>query len=235
MNAATPPLLTAHQLVLANGPPDDPFDFSLAQGERCLIHGQGGAGKTLLVRTLLGLDEALAGRIRLFGHDLETLGSTARLALRASVGVLFAEDGLIPAWSGYENLALPLRYHGLGDEAAQALRLEAAIERYGLPPAWLDLPVAGLGAPRRAMLALVRALLPAPRLLVTDDPPLEAMAKCGAAGFGHLLTDVLEGPHALLCLHAAPGGFPLATGHGARWRRGSLQGGRLHLEGGATC
>lgn len=84
-----------------------------------------------------------AGRVLLFGQDTERTDPAVLLALRRKLGVVLKQDGLLPAWTGLENLELPLRYHRLLDEADIQQRIRTLCERYELPARWLDQPVAG--------------------------------------------------------------------------------------------
>jgi ABC-type lipoprotein export system ATPase subunit len=186
-------LLAARGIVLAPFPDAPAFDFRVQHGEHWLLLGASRSGKTPLLKTLLGMMSARAGTVELFGHDLDQTAPSQLLKLRRRVGTVFAADGLLPAWSGIENLALPLRYHDLAPPAEIMQRIEAYAERYAIPAHWLDGPVANLSREKRAALSLVRALIVEPELLVIDGIPFDAIEAFSGIKSTRLLEDAIAG------------------------------------------
>lgn len=121
--------------------------------------GPNGAGKTTTIRLLLGLLRPQAGDVRLFGRDLH-----ADRAVLAQVGALVESPALYPHLSGRANLEVERRLRG-----HPATRVDAVLERVGLrADAGRRVREYSLGMRQRLGIAL--ALLPAPRLLVLDEP-----------------------------------------------------------------
>lgn len=222
-------LVRAESLVLSPFRDAAPFDFSLRRGEHWLLRGPSHAGKTPFLKTLVGLLSPAAGRVVLFGQDVQQLAPAALLGLRRRLGVVFALDGLLPAWTGFENLALPLVYHdrASGDEVAR--RVAAAAARYGVPAAWLDDPVGALAAEKRGALALIRALLVEPELLVVDGVALDALAAFSGLRADVLLGDAVDGRCTLLLSLPAdeagrlPGALAALPFRAAEMRDGRLE------------
>ncbi len=146
-----------------------PIDAWVGAGEVLLIGGASGAGKTTLLKILLGLINPRGGRVRLFGHELERLSQRALLRLRQRVGVAFEHDGLLPNWDVAENLALPLHHQrGLSARAARQRILEFA-RRCEFELVLLVRRVADLTGQQRRRVAIMRALIAEPELVVIDD------------------------------------------------------------------
>lgn len=236
---AAAPVLHAREVELV-GLPDSRIDLELATGERWLIAGAAGSGKTTLARTLLGLISPAAGSIELFGSDLDELAPETLLALRRATVLVSPSDGLFPAWSGFDNLALPLRYHGMpGGKARQTgatidAQIAARARACGMPDSWLEQPVTERSREQRLALALMRATFTAPRLLIIDGIALEhTLASAGIDGAA-LLADALADNPAIIALQpletgggpAGPGMLPIAFDP-PRFRRARLAGGRL--------
>jgi heme exporter protein A len=136
--------------------------LSVYPGECHLVVGPNGAGKSTLLRLLAGLARPSAGSIALDGEAL-----TSEPALRRSIGLLSHQSHLYDDLSALENLAFAARLHRLpGDPTGTARRRLAAV---GLTER-LDEPIRRLSRGTVQRLAIARALLHGPRLLLLDEP-----------------------------------------------------------------
>jgi heme ABC exporter ATP-binding subunit CcmA len=138
--------------------------LELAAGESLLVLGPNGAGKTTLLRVLATLLRPTAGTARVLGCDLP--GEAWKL--RGRIGYLAHEPLLYRDLSGRENLRFQSRLHGVPAAEAEG-RIKELLEAVGMERRGDD-RVAELSAGMRQRLAICRAVLHRPRLLLLDEP-----------------------------------------------------------------
>jgi putative spermidine/putrescine transport system ATP-binding protein len=137
--------------------------FDVAAGERLVIAGSSGAGKTTLLRAIAGLGPISAGRIEIAGRDATGLPAERRDAV-----YLHQTPLLFPHLSVFENVAFPLRVRGLAP-AEVAPRVRDALASVQLE-GFADRPPRTLSGGQRHRVALARAVVARPALLLLDEP-----------------------------------------------------------------
>ena len=159
-----------------------PIDLAVEPGEHVLVIGRSGSGKTTLLRAVAGLARPAAGRVTLFGQLASEGGRLALAPARRGVGFLFQRGGLWPHMSVRAHLDFVLRMAGV-PRAERARRGAEWIERVGLAGLERRKPAA-LSGGEAQRLALARALVPRPRLLLLDEPlgPLDAELRASLLG-----------------------------------------------------
>lgn len=144
-------------------------DLTLSAGEFVVCTGRSGSGKSTLLALLGTLASPTSGTVRLCGTDVATLSDAARARLRAEqLGFAFQFAGLQPTLSAFDNVRLPTLFHA-PDPTAAALRARELLRRMGLG-ARLDAFPDELSGGEQRRVALARALLSQPRLLLADEP-----------------------------------------------------------------
>ncbi|WP_254840915.1 ABC transporter ATP-binding protein [Natronomonas marina] len=168
MASSTEPVLRAVDLGVRRGDRRvlDDLSFSIPPGERALIRGESGAGKTTLFEVLGLLLPPTDGSLYVDDTDAASLSERERSRLRReTVGVVFQEFQLVPDLTAWENAALPGNHDGSPDEAW----LETLFE-------WLDIAdrrdqyPATLSGGEKQRVAIARALVNRPDVVLADEP-----------------------------------------------------------------
>ncbi len=138
-------------------------DFEVKPGERLVLAGPSGAGKTTLFRFLAGIDREADGSVFLLGQDITRLAPEKR-----EVALVFQEPMVFPALSVVENAAFGLRVRGVG-ESERRERVIPWLKQVGLGGR-LESDPESLSGGEKQRLSLVRALVWKPRALLLDEP-----------------------------------------------------------------
>jgi ABC-2 type transport system ATP-binding protein len=190
------------------------ISLSVARGAVYALLGRNGAGKSSLVRCLLGQQKPSSGRATLFGEDVWK----ARARLMARVGVVPEEPDAPPAMTTRQIAGFCRRLYPSWDQAG----VDGRLERFGVPP---GVPFGRLSKGEKGEVMLAAALGHAPELLVLDDPTLGLDAVARKDLYEELIGELADrGTTVFLTTHDLSGVEGIAT------RVGILKDGRLVLD-----
>ena len=165
--------------------------WRVERDEQVFLHGESGAGKSTLLALLAGLQVSEPGSVSIMGTDLALLSARRRDRFRAlHIGVVFQQFNLIPYLSVIDNVLLAAQF---GDRGAPALRRRAdeLLEAVNLPTSLRDRPAAQLSIGQQQRVAIVRALINTPDLLLIDEPT-SALDPANRDAFLDLLFEVVH-------------------------------------------
>jgi phospholipid/cholesterol/gamma-HCH transport system ATP-binding protein len=146
----------------------DGLDLSVRRGETLTILGSSGSGKSVLLKTMIGLVEPDHGEVRIDGTDIVPLSEAGRVGVRRRVAMLFQGGALFDSLTVAENVAYPMRIQGRHPEEIPPL-VRAALEMVGLPEVGEQLP-AELSGGMKKRVALARAIAGQPEVVLYDEP-----------------------------------------------------------------
>lgn len=147
----------------------DGISFDIAKGRTTSIIGPSGCGKSVLLKHIVGLIRPDAGHIWVGPVDITTASDAAKLQTRKRFGMLFQGGALFEDLTAGENVAFPLRYH---TRLSPVERRDLAQDKLALVelPEIYDRPTSALSGGQRKRVALARAIVLEPEVVLFDEP-----------------------------------------------------------------
>ena len=171
------------------------LDVIAPDGKITVLLGPNGAGKTTAIRCITGAMSADSGTIRTLGHDPDRNGED----VRSHCGVVSANPALYDRLSGTDNLRYAAELHGV-DRRFMKDRIRVAAARFGIEHA-LDGQVGGYSTGMKTRLALARAVLHEPRLLLFDEPTSGLDPESAQAVLQLIREMTADGHTVIMCTH----------------------------------
>jgi lipoprotein-releasing system ATP-binding protein len=207
----------------------DGVSLEVITGESLAIVGPSGSGKSTLLHIIGTLDRPTAGQVSLAGKDLSQLNETELALVRnRQIGFIFQAHFLLPQCTVLENVLVPTLVNQRdspvspdpGSESAEK-RASRLLDRVGLAPRLSHRP-GELSGGERQRVAVVRALINRPQLLLADEPT-GALDHASAQQLGHLLVELNreEGVTLILVTHSLE--LAQRMGRGLQLKDGRLQ------------
>ncbi|MCD6049239.1 MAG: lolD 4 [Verrucomicrobia bacterium] len=177
--------------------------LDIAQGEAVAIIGPSGSGKSTLLNVLGTLDKPTSGKVTFAGRDVTQLDELALAALRnREIGFIFQSHHLLPQCTVLENVLVPTLASGSTRGTETVARAKRLLDRVGLSPRSNHQP-GQLSGGERQRVAVVRALINQPKLVLADEPT-GALDRVSADKLAQLLVELNkeEGVTLILVTHA---------------------------------
>ena len=144
-------------------------NFKVERGECVGLVGGSGIGKSVVLRSLIGLEKPESGEIWIDGEEISQLNERELVEIRKKVAYVFQNGALFDSMSVYENLAYPLREHTDLSEPEIRERIRIQLDEFGLIEAMDKLP-AELSGGMQKRVGLARAMMIGPKVILYDEP-----------------------------------------------------------------
>ena len=150
--------------------------FRLGRGEKLFLQGPSGSGKSTLLSLISGIVPPDSGCLYIDGTDIAKLSAAAADRLRADkLGIIFQQFNLLPYGNLLQNVLMPLRFSALRRQQASARgkpedEAKRLLERLGLATTMHLKPVNRLSIGQQQRVAVARAMIGNPRLIIADEP-----------------------------------------------------------------
>lgn len=164
-------LIQFEDAVIANGetPVIHGLNMTVKRGDFVYITGKVGSGKTSIIRTVIGENVLFGGRASVCGKDIASLRNSEISSLRRSIGVVFQDFQLLMDRNVYDNLEFVLKCTDWKDRNMMHDRIRSVLHDVGMETKSHKLPFQ-LSGGEQQRIAIARALLNAPGLILADEP-----------------------------------------------------------------
>lgn len=157
--------------------------LEVPKGQTLAVIGESGCGKTVLLKTLIGLVSPTAGHVDFDGSVLSKLGEKQITKLRTRYGFVFQNAALFDSLTIADNIAFPLREHQRASREEAYQVVVELLSEVGLPPSVMAKKPAELSGGMRKRVGLARALVMEPEILLYDEP---------TTGLDPIMSDVIN-------------------------------------------
>ncbi|MCA9178665.1 MAG: ATP-binding cassette domain-containing protein [Planctomycetales bacterium] len=157
--------------------------ISIPRGQTLAIIGESGCGKTVFLKTLIGLIPPSDGRVLFDGRELTKLSDIERTRQRVRFGFVFQNAALFDSLTVGQNIAFPLREHSQLEDTEVRERVDRLLLEVGLPSSIVSKKPAELSGGMRKRVGVARALALEPEIMLYDEP---------TTGLDPIMSDVIN-------------------------------------------
>jgi putative ABC transport system ATP-binding protein len=145
--------------------------WAVAAGEQVFVHGPSGGGKSTLLNLLSGLLQADSGEVSVMGKRLDKITSRQRDRFRADhIGYIFQQFNLIPYLGAIDNIKLAHQFSKENTSLSLEDDIKSLLSSFYIDPADWQKPVTKLSIGQQQRIAIARAMINKPELLIADEP-----------------------------------------------------------------
>jgi phospholipid/cholesterol/gamma-HCH transport system ATP-binding protein len=159
------------------------IDLTIPRGQTLAVIGESGCGKTVLLKTIIGLIAPTSGHVAFDGRRLSTLSDRDLSEQRTRFGFVFQQAALFDSMTVAENILFPLKEHRRGGDADNERMMRSLLGEVGLPETVLAKRPAELSGGMRKRVGLARALVMRPEVVLYDEP---------TTGLDPIMSDVIN-------------------------------------------
>jgi phospholipid/cholesterol/gamma-HCH transport system ATP-binding protein len=159
------------------------INLKIPAGETLVLLGESGCGKTVLMKTIIGLVQPTSGAVFFDGQNINSLNDQELSCLRLRFGFVFQNAALFDSMTIGQNVAFPLRQHGRFNSNQIRDMVIARLSEVGLPDSVVHKKPAELSGGMRKRVGLARALVMNPELIMYDEP---------TTGLDPIMSDVIN-------------------------------------------
>jgi phospholipid/cholesterol/gamma-HCH transport system ATP-binding protein len=157
--------------------------LTVPRGQTLAVIGESGCGKTVLLKTIIGLIAPTSGSAAFDGRRLQQLSDRELSELRTRFGFVFQNAALFDSMTIAENILFPLKQHQSGNDAEHERAMLGLLSEVGLPKTVLEKRPAELSGGMRKRVGLARALIMQPEVVLYDEP---------TTGLDPIMSDVIS-------------------------------------------
>lgn len=174
----------------------DGIDLVIPRGETVAIVGESGCGKSVLLRTLIGLEQATSGQVFFNGKDMTAASKQKVRQMQRQIQMIFQDSlaALHPRFTVLESLEEPLLLRGMKSKEERRRRVVETLETVGLDESYCPRYPRSLSGGQRQRVIIARALVERPVLILADEP-ISALDVSLQAQVLNLLMDLKEEFH----------------------------------------
>ena len=146
-------------------------NWSVSDREQVFVHGPSGGGKSTLLNLLSGVLNANSGEVTVLGERLDKMNARQRDRFRANhIGYIFQQFNLIPYLDAVDNIQLASQFARKNSQSALSGEIKSLLSTFQIPESDWQKPVAKLSIGQQQRIAIARAMINKPELLIADEP-----------------------------------------------------------------